>query len=262
MKPQRDVRRRGAAAAVRSQADPASGASARPKREFGDPVPPIPRDEAGDLRRKTVRTNPRFWDRIAERYAKTPVKDEVSYQKKLEVTRGYFRPEMEAVEIGCGTGSTAIAHAPHVKHILATDISPRMIEIARSKAEAARTENVTFAVATAEDVQVDHESVGMVMAHSLLHLVADREAVIARVHRMLKPGGLFVSSTACMGDSHQWFKLVGPVGRWLGVFPLVRIFTAAELADSLNRGGFDIEYQWQPRKGTAVFIVARKRMAE
>lgn len=209
-----------------------------------------------------VRTNPRFWDRIAERYAKTPVKDEVSYEKKLEVTRDHFRPEMDVVEIGCGTGSTAIAHAPHVKHILATDISPKMIEIARTKAKAAGIENVTFEVATAEDLRVEQASVDMVMAHSLLHLVVDKEAVIARVHRMLKPGGLFVSSTACMGDSHRWFKLVGPVGRWLGVFPLVRIFTVAELADSLVRGGFDIESQWQPGKGKAVFIVARKRKAE
>lgn len=99
------------------------------------------------------------------------------------------------------------------------------------------------------------------MVHSLLHLVVDKEAIIARVHRMLKPGGLFVTSTACMGDSQTWFKLVGPVGRWLGIFPLVRIFSVAELADSLVQGGFEIEHQWQPAKGKAVFIVARKRQA-
>ena len=53
-------------------------------------------------------TSARFWDRIAERYSKSPVADEAAYQKKLQVTREYFRPDMEVLEIGCGTGSTAI----------------------------------------------------------------------------------------------------------------------------------------------------------
>ena len=65
----------------------------------------------------------KFWDKMAERYAKSPVADEESYQKKLQVTRDYFRPDMEVLEFGCGTGSTAIVHAPYVKHIQAIDVS-------------------------------------------------------------------------------------------------------------------------------------------
>ena len=69
----------------------------------------------------------RFWDKIAERYSKRPIADEAAYQKKLQVTREYLRPDMEVLEFGCGTGSTAITHAPCVKHIHAIDISPKMI---------------------------------------------------------------------------------------------------------------------------------------
>ncbi len=64
-----------------------------------------------------------FWDRIAERYAKQPIADEAAYQKKLQVTRDYFRPDMAVLEFGCGTGSTAIAHAPYVKHVLGACLS-------------------------------------------------------------------------------------------------------------------------------------------
>ncbi len=46
----------------------------------------------------------RFWDRIAKRYARTPVADEAAYQRKLKITRGYLRPDMEVMEFGCGTG--------------------------------------------------------------------------------------------------------------------------------------------------------------
>ena len=43
----------------------------------------------------------RFWDRSAERYSKRPVADEASYQKKLAITREYFRPDMQVLEFGC-----------------------------------------------------------------------------------------------------------------------------------------------------------------
>jgi ubiquinone/menaquinone biosynthesis C-methylase UbiE len=78
----------------------------------------------------------RFWDKVAERYARRPVDDEAAYQHKLQVTRDYLTPGMTVLEFGCGTGTTALAHAPFVKRILATDVSPKMIEIARRKADA------------------------------------------------------------------------------------------------------------------------------
>jgi SAM-dependent methyltransferase len=78
----------------------------------------------------------RFWDRRAEKYALRPVAGQEAYEKKLEITRSYFPRDSEVLEMGCGTGSTALVHAPYVRHILATDISPAMINIARGKAEA------------------------------------------------------------------------------------------------------------------------------
>ena len=85
-----------------------------------------------------------FWDKIAEKYAKRPVADQSAYERKLATTRRYLRADMEVLEFGCGTGATALHHAPFVKHIRATDISGKMIEIARSKAEAQGVTNVTF----------------------------------------------------------------------------------------------------------------------
>ena len=75
----------------------------------------------------------KFWDKIAKKYAGQPIGDEEAYQKKLEKTREYLTPETEVFELGCGTGSTALLHAPYVKHIHATDISSAMIAIARER---------------------------------------------------------------------------------------------------------------------------------
>jgi len=200
----------------------------------------------------------KFWDKIAERYAKRPIADEDAYRKKLQVTRDYLRPNMEVLEFGCGTGSTAIAHAPYVKHIRAIDISAKMIEIAQGKADEGDVRNVSFERSGIEELSVPDRSLDAVLGLSILHLLENREAVISKVHKMLKPGGVFVTSTACLGDTMKVFKLIGPIGYFLGLIPLVKVFTRKELEDSLTAGGFEIDHQWQPGKGKAVFIVAKK----
>lgn len=200
----------------------------------------------------------RFWDRMADGYAKKPVPDEAVYQKKLAVTREALTPDMDVFEFGCGTGSTAIALAPNVKHIRATDISARMIEIARDKAEAAGVTNVTFEQAGIDDLDVPDGTYDAVLAHSILHLVEDRDAMIARVHRMLKPGGVFVSSTVCIGNMMVLFRFILPLAHALRLLPVIRVFTTKQLVASVNAAGFAIEHQWLPGKGKSVFAVARK----
>ena len=206
----------------------------------------------------TLPADIKFWDGFAPRYASMKVADAVSYQRKLEVTREYFGPDMEVLEFGCGTGSTALAQAPYVKHILAIDYSAKMIEIAREKAEEAEVENVTFEQASIEDFSAPGESFDAIMGHSILHLVADSQAVIAKVHKLLKPGGVFVTSTVCLGEQMSVFRIFGWIGYSLGFIPRLHVFTVDQLAASLTDAGFTIDYQWQPAKGKAVFIVAEK----
>ena len=197
-----------------------------------------------------------FWDKIAKRYSKQPIADEAAYQKKLRVTREYFQPDMEVLEFGCGTGSTAITHSPYVKHIQAIDISSKMIEIAQGKADAKNVENVTFRRSTIDEFSVSDQTLDAVLGLSILHLLDNKEEVIAKVYKMLKPGGIFVTSTACLGDTMKFFKVIAPIGKLFGL--MLKVFTAKELEDSLTDAGFEIDYHWQPGKGKAVFIVAKK----
>ncbi len=201
----------------------------------------------------------KFWDRVAERYSKQPIADKSAYQKKLQITREYFQPDMEVLEFGCGTGSTAITHAPYVKHIQAIDISSKMIQIAQGKADTKNVDNVTFRRSTIDEFSVSDQTLDAVLGLSILHLLDNKEEVIAKVHKMLKPGGIFITSTACIGDTMmKYFKVIVPIGKLFGLMPLVKVFTTKELEDSFTDAGFEIGYQWQPGKGKAVFIVARK----
>ena len=142
-----------------------------------------------------------FWDARAQGYAKSPVGDEEAYKEKLATTQRYFDADSQVVEFGCGTGTTAIHHAPFVQRIVATDISSNMIEIARQKAVAADITNVEFHCTALEDFEAEDASFDVVMAHSILHLLEDPEQAIKLSYRLLKPGGVFVTSTACLGDS-------------------------------------------------------------
>jgi len=200
----------------------------------------------------------RFWDRMARRYSRQPVADEAAYQKKIEVTRKYLTPDSEVLELGCGTGSTALVHAPAVKHICATDFSKNMIAIAESKREAAGISNVRFECATIDDVAAADDQFDAVLALSVLHLMDDWRGAVLKAHALLNPGGVFVTSTACLGDSMKWLGYILRLGRFTGLIPHVEVFTTTELEQGLRDAGFGIDYQWQPGRNKAVFIVARK----
>ncbi len=204
----------------------------------------------------------KFWDKIADKYSKQPIVDEASYQKKLQITQEYFKPDMEVLEFGCGTGSTAIIHAPYVKHIKAIDFSSEMIEIAKGKVEDQDISNVTFEQLTIEELEVEECSYDAVLGLNILHLLENKEKTITKVYKMLKPGGIFVTSTVCLGDKMKWFKIIAPIGRFFGLMPLVKVFNTKELSDSLINNGFTIDYHWQPSNSQGVFkgifIVAKK----
>ena len=205
-----------------------------------------------------MEVSPRFWDKIAARYSRRPIADEASYRKKLEISQTYFRPDMELLEFGCGTGGTAIIHAPYVRRIRAIDISPRMIEIAETKAETAGVHNVEFEVRTIEDLDAPDSSFDAILGLSILHLVKDKDAVLTKVYRLLKPGGVFISSTICMSDLAKFIRYVVPLMQLFGQAPFVAYFTREELLDSIRAAGFEIEHDWRPASKKAVFIVAKK----
>lgn len=198
-----------------------------------------------------------FWNKSAARYAKSRIRDEETYQKKLVITQEYFRPDSAVLEFGCGTGSKAIIHAPHVKNIVAIDISDKMLEIAEQKARDAGIENIVFQQGTLETANLEDESYDAVLGLNILHLLEDLDATLARVHSLLKPGGVFVSSTGLIDEINVLLRLVIPPMQMLGLAPYVNRFGKQVLVDKLIDAGFSIEREWQPGKGT-VFIVAKK----
>lgn len=170
---------------------------------------------------------------MANRYSKQPIQDEEAYQHKLRVTQSYFKPTDSVVKIGCGTGGTSILHAPFVNKIVATDISAKMIEIAEQRSADAGVQNVEFQQISVNALELSSNSQDVVLGLSILHLLPDKEDVMRRVHTWLKPGGLFVTSTVCIGDMGAMTKIamktIVPLGQFFGIFPSIAVFSKTDL---------------------------------
>ena len=201
-----------------------------------------------------------FWDKIAPRYAKDEIKDVDSYEKKLKTTQAHFTRKMKVLEIGCGTGMTAVIHSPFVKHYHATDISSAMIEFSKNRAKEKNIGNISFGVCDISNLKVKDSSVDAILAMSLLHLLDDFSNDLGVIARKLKPGGLFISSTPCLGDNMKFLKFIIPILKIIGYAPPSKIhfFKKTELLAAIEAYKFSVIHEWQPSPTKACFIIARK----
>ncbi|MEE4184638.1 MAG: class I SAM-dependent methyltransferase [Gammaproteobacteria bacterium] len=199
-----------------------------------------------------------FWDRIAPGYSQRPIADTASYARKLASTQALMRPDMQVLEFGCGTGSTALEHAPHVAHIVATDVAPAMLAIGRDKAAQAGIDNISFQEAAVEDFTAPDGSFDMVLALNLLHLLPDRAGALSKIHGLLKPGGLFISSTVCLADRLWYLRPVIPVLQWLGKAPYVSFVSAKKVRREVEAAGFAVQEHWSHGRANSLFMVATR----
>jgi arsenite methyltransferase len=209
-----------------------------------------------------VNTDAAFWNKLAPSYARQPVENPEAFERKIEITKSRMRPEHVVLDVGCGTGSLALRLAPSASHVHGLDLSSEMIRIAGDKARAQGVSNVSFHVGPFDDTFTlfPEESLDGICVYSLLHLVDDRPAVLRRVHRLLKPGGFFISSTTVLGESSFPYGGVLTLMRWLGKAPrLVSVITKRTLEDVIRDAGFvAISHPDVGAKSTIAFVVASK----
>ncbi|WP_341861834.1 class I SAM-dependent methyltransferase [Gymnodinialimonas sp. 57CJ19] len=200
-----------------------------------------------------------FWDKAAPRYAASKISDPEGYRATLERTIAHLSPTDHVLEIGCGTSSTALELAGHVAHITATDISPAMIEIGREKAAEVGVENITLIAGEADDPTVfANGPFDGVLALNVLHLLENQAGVLAQLHANMKPGGLLISKTACLGE--KWFfKPLVSIMALFGKAPFVRHQRISQLQKAILDAGFEVvEESIQPGTPPRLYMIARR----
>ena len=202
----------------------------------------------------------KFWDRIARRYSKRPVRNSEAYELTLERVRTYLRPEHSLLELGCGTGTTALKLRNLVNHVLAIDFAPTMIAIAEEKRVTAAAENIAFEVTSVETLEQKKVRFDRILGFNLLHLLREPAASFQKIHGLLKEDGLFISKTICLADGPWFLKVVLWVLQALGYVPKpVHVWSVKELDEMIEAAGFQIiETGAYPAHPPSRFVVAKK----
>lgn len=199
-----------------------------------------------------------FWDKTARKYAAKPVSDEAAYQDTLTRTRSYLTAQDHLLEIGCGTGSTALLLAPSVAQITATDISAQMLAIAEGKLTYGAPKNINFLQVPAMK-PLAAAPFDAICAFSILHLLEDLPAALAHLKSQVKPGGYVISKTACVGDMNRMIPFVIRVMQMFGKAPYLNVFGAQALETAFRDAGFELVETGHFGKAKASrFIVARR----
>jgi ubiquinone/menaquinone biosynthesis C-methylase UbiE len=182
----------------------------------------------------------KFWNLIASKYAASPITDIAAYEKKIEKLKSYLSAENHVLDIGCGTGTQCDDLASNVKHVTGIDISRKLLAIAEQRKAERKIENVEFIHTTVFDKRFEPGSFDVVTAFYVLHFFEDIDEGIRRIYVLLKPDGLFMLETACLGEKGKIMgKLIRLLGK-LGFLPLINLLTTRQLEQALEQAGFSI----------------------
>jgi len=200
----------------------------------------------------------RFWDRTASNYDKEEKRDEQTYLRIIEKTKRYLKITDEVLDFGCGTGLISNEIAVYVKMVHAIDLSSKMIEIAKTKAIGRKIQNIDYAHSTIFENRFKKSSFDVILAFYVLHLSDDSQRVIQRMNELLKPGGLIISATPCMGEKPILNSLFS-IGSKIGIIPKINSFKISGLEHLFIKENFElIETDCLKPNAPQYFLIAKK----
>ena len=205
----------------------------------------------------SVKSSQIFWNLIARKYLKTSISDIDAYQFKIDLTKKYLSHSDDVLEIGSGTGSTALIHAPFVNSYQGIDYSQKMVQISGERLRESILTNLNFNVGTLFNFQFD-KKYNVILALNFLHLTKNLKRNINKCYELIEDKGYFITSTACLAESESDNIILKFLSR-SGVLPYLNFFSAKTLESKIKDAGFKIVEKHRPGKDQKVlFIIAQK----
>lgn len=144
-----------------------------------------------------------------------------------------FRDDLLDVPVGTGLFTCGkYLHMQDAK-ITCLDYSEGMLNAAKSRFSAAGIENITFRQGDVGSLLFENESFGIVLSMNGFHAFPDKYAAFSELHRVLKPGGLFIGCFYIKGETRRtdWFiRRIYVRGGWF----TPPFMTKRELEDKLK----------------------------
>ena len=207
-----------------------------------------------------------FWDKHAKEFESNEKQFEHASREIIARTKEYLNANDNVLDFGCATGTKTLELADLVKHIHGLDYSAGMISEAIIRKNKVDVKNVSFSQGTIFDDDLEKASFDKISAFAIIHLMEDCDKVIQRIYTLLKPGGLFISTTAYLKDRMDFRTRLNFTKirfMWLlGLFPLhLNMFRTSDIERLINKQNFKIVNAEKVffNEMTIYFIVAEKR---
>lgn len=147
------------------------------------------------------------------------------------------------IEFGCGTGYFTKAIARNARHIVATDLSDKMLEVAR--AQLREFKNITIQKSDCADSSFSAESFDSAVLVNLIHVVDDPSQCLQESHRILRNGGSLIVAdlTSYRMSFSKKMKLIFRYLRKWGIPPHCgkNDMSPDELVFLIQSAGFKVE---------------------
>ena len=179
-----------------------------------------------------------FGARAAYYVTSTSHTDQAVLDRVVELCRP--TPDAVALDVATGAGHTALALAPHVRQVIATDITPEMLDLGRTLQTERGITNVEFKLASVDDLPFADGSFDIVTCRRAAHHFADIHHALAEMRRVLKPGGRLVIDDRSVPED----DFVDATMNRLDVLhdeSHVREYRPSEWERMLSEAGFQIE---------------------
>ncbi|MDA3911106.1 MAG: methyltransferase domain-containing protein [Bacteroidales bacterium] len=206
----------------------------------------------------------KFWDKQAKRYDYSERQFDSVFKEVVLKTKNNLTIDDNVLDFGCATGTKTLELADSVKHIHGLDISSEMINEANKKLNDSNFKNVSFTQGDIFDNDYEEASFDKIISYGVIHLLTDSDKIIRRLYDLLKPNGLFISTTACLKDKMAFknslefnaYLLI----KKLGIFPLhLNMFMPENVEKIISDQGFKIVKAETIFHGITIsFIIAKK----
>lgn len=185
-----------------------------------------------------------LWDKIADGYDKNSSYEE-AYKLSIQKSREILKNDDKVLEIGYGTGIISLGIADKVNRVIGVDISPRMIAVAKDKAEKLAVDNVDFIIRDGYSIDYEKETFDVIFLFNVLHIVKEPASVLNEARRLLKRGGYVISATDCYAEKvtlkNKIYVLVPKLMYKFGVINYFSNFTQKDITNLLLKNSFLIE---------------------
>lgn len=136
--------------------------------------------------------------------------DDLARMLELASPRG---PE-HMLDIATGGGHTALAFAPHVQSVVASDLTPAMLAAAEAFIRGRGAANVRFERADAEALPFADASFDLVTTRIAPHHFPNPARYVAEVARVLRPGGRFVLNDNMAPEDDELSAFIDCAEQW------------------------------------------------